>query len=128
MLRITVIGLAGAIGAFVRFQIGVYMEPLNGVFPYATCLINLIGSFFLSWFTVWSTRIARFPEWLHMGITTGFIGSFTTFSTFSVELIDLLSQQNWILAMVYGSISMFGGVLFAWLGYELALLQKYEDA
>ena len=115
------IGIAGMLGALLRYYVGIWV-PTAWIwgFPLGTLLINLVGSFLLGWFTIWSTRIPSMPPWLKTGIATGFIGSFTTFSTFSVDLLELIQRHAWIMALVYLLLSLWGGLFFSWSGYRIA--------
>ncbi|MFP3381294.1 CrcB family protein, partial [Bacillus sp. SIMBA_069] len=72
-------------------------------FPLATLLINLAGCFLLAWLTTYITRLNILPSEVITGIGTGFIGSFTTFSTFSVETVQLINHSEWSTAFLYVS-------------------------
>ncbi|MFK7696173.1 fluoride efflux transporter CrcB [Paenibacillus sp. HJGM_3] len=119
------IGLAGMCGALVRYAIGVALESANAngsaAFPLATLLINLLGSFALAWLLHAPIVNARMSERWRTTIGTGFIGAFTTFSTFSVETVALLDSHAWSLAVLYVALSVIGGLAFAWLGGRLAV-------
>ncbi|MFM1650953.1 fluoride efflux transporter CrcB [Brevibacillus sp. B_LB10_24] len=119
-----VIGLAGSIGALLRYYIGLWShEWWAGPFPLGTLVTNYIGCFVLAWF---STRVVGrpVPEWLRLGITTGLIGSFTTFSTFSVETVQLVHTGHSLTALLYVMTSLWGGLALAWLGYRSAVAKK----
>ncbi|WP_237446641.1 fluoride efflux transporter FluC [Shimazuella alba] len=90
-----VIGIAGALGVLLRYYVGIWI-PTSWIlnFPLGSLLINLVGSFFLSWFTVWSTCYSSMPTWFKTGITTGFIRSFTIFSTLQWESIQMRNEKN----------------------------------
>lgn len=122
------IGVAGMLGALLRYYVGIWI-PTTWIwgFPLGTLLINLAGSFCLSWFTVWSTRYASIPSWLKTGIATGFIGSFTTFSTFSVEVLTLVQHHAWLTAIVYVLLSAWGGFFLCWSGYRIAMYGKEKE-
>lgn len=105
-------GLAGAMGALLRHFIGVSIHAWwEDPFPLGTLLINYAGCFMLSGLV---TR-ATLPSWLERAIGIGFIGSFTTFSAFSVETIALIEQRLWLQAFMYLLLSIWGGLFFAWL-------------
>jgi len=118
-----VVGIAGMVGALLRYYVGVSIPTawLWG-FPVGTLLVNFVGSFLLSWFATWSARILSFPLWMKTGIATGFIGSFTTFSTFSVDFLKLVQRHAWPMALVYLFLSLWGGLFCSWSGYRIAKL------
>lgn len=121
-----IIGVGGIIGALLRYLVGVILvtDSFAG-FPLGTLLINLVGCFLLSWFTIWSIKKKPLPTWFRLSFTTGLIGSFTTFSTFSVELIELITNKAWVFAILYFMVSSLGGYACSLLGYYLAI-QKEE--
>ncbi len=120
-LQYLVIAVFSVLGALARQEIEILIHPLAGSgFPLATLLINLTGAFFLSWFYTLTIARSRFPQWLRTGIGTGFVGSYTTFSTFMVESETLLSHGSILVALFYLFISFVGGFALALLGVRLA--------
>jgi fluoride exporter len=107
------------LGSMLRYWIGISLFVEN-VFPYSTLACNLAGSFMLAWLTtsVFKKMIVT-PE-LMAAIGTGFVGSFTTFSTLSVETVDLFNKGHVFLGILYIIISIFGGLLFSRLGFRIA--------
>lgn len=106
------------IGALLRYIVGLFAAGLwHGVFPLATLCINLTGSFLLGWLT--KSLFKMIPERWQTGLGTGVIGAFTTFSTFSVETIELARAGHDWLAAVYVIMSSAGGLFFAYIGYRL---------
>ncbi|KXG44100.1 fluoride efflux transporter CrcB [Tepidibacillus infernus] len=119
-----VVGLAGVIGSLLRYYLGLSIHSWwITSFPLATLMINYLGSFTLGWFNERITQSYSVPEWLRLGFGTGLIGSFTTFSTFSVETMTLMNQGLWEMAFVYVLLSMVGGLLFAYFGFRVAYFQ-----
>ncbi len=86
-------------------------------FALNTIIVNLIGCFLLSTLIHLAEKSIKLDEKLHTAITTGFLGAFTTFSTFSKNLADLLYSSHFIEAGIYLSISIIGGLYFVYLGY-----------
>jgi len=122
MNSIIAVALGGAGGAVLRFLVssGVY-QWLGRGFPYGTLAVNIIGSFFIGLLTeaLILQRVAVTTEY-RMAILVGFLGAFTTFSTFSLETIYLLEQGNISKALLNVLISL-GACLFAvWIGLLLA--------
>jgi CrcB protein len=119
-MNIVVVGVAGMVGALLRYSLGLLVHGWGGgAFPMSTLLTNFIGSFALGWLTARLNRAAKVPAWVKPGIGTGLIGSFTTFSTFSVETVNLVQQQLWGNAALYVGLSLFGGLILAWAGLKL---------
>jgi fluoride exporter len=121
------IGIAGFFGAILRYSIGLFLFHESVVFPFATLSVNLIGSFLLAWFTTAIVKRFSIPDHLKAAIGTGFIGSFTTFSTLSVETVTLIQNQDLFLAFVYVFISIVGGLMMGRLGYRLVEEKQTDE-
>lgn len=112
------IGLAGILGAITRFGLSALWNPTTAsVFPLGTFICNLIGCLILGFITF--VPKLRIPARLRLPITTGFIGSFTTFSTFSYETMSMLNQGHMILAALYVMGSLWGGLGATWMGVRI---------
>jgi CrcB protein len=113
------IGLAGMVGALMRLGLGQLFQGWAGEgFPWGTLAVNGIGCLVLGWFQIWANeRLAWASPW-HGAITTGLIGSFTTFSTFSAETMALIMQGAIMRAALYVLASIWGGILLAWAGWQ----------
>jgi len=123
------VGLFGSVGALLRFLIERWTALWwSSPFPWGTLLINLSGCLVLGWFSTWTYSQTKLPAWLRLSIGTGLIGSFTTFSTFSVETLTLIQARLLGVALLYVLISMVGGIGFSWLGYQLYRLQSHRKA
>ncbi|MBO0960213.1 fluoride efflux transporter CrcB [Neobacillus sp. MM2021_6] len=118
-MKIFAVGIGGFFGAIVRFMIGHVIPPQNG-FPLGTLIINLIGCFFLAWFFTKTAKRWRMNPNLKLAIGTGFTGAFTTFSTFSVETMNLLQTHRFFIALFYVLVSVLGGIVLALLGAKVA--------
>ena len=103
------VGIAGTLGAILRYVIGLFFFT-NSSFPFVTLAINLIGSFLLAWLTASVFKKSSLPPALITAIGTGFVGSFTTFSTLSVETVTMYQKGEILLGMVYIFVSMIGGL------------------
>ena len=109
------VGIAGAIGALCRVGIG---EMFNGS-PIVTMTVNLLGTFLLCLFSADIMRQLTTDKHLQTAITTGFLGSFTTFSAFSLETVVLFQTGQVLLASLYVFVSISGGLVFGMLGFRI---------
>jgi CrcB protein len=122
------VGLAGIIGALFRYFIGIYFNQWWFYdFPLATFLTNMAGSFILGWLTTFLPRFKFIHPYMATALGTGFVGSFTTFSTFSVETVHLISVDKWGTAILYVLLSLMGGLLSSWLGYHLGTAAEKRE-
>jgi len=111
------VAVAGAAGALTRYQIGRAFGVRS--FPWATLAINLSGSLLLG--VVVSLAVKRgWPDTVTLPAAVGFLGAYTTFSTFSYESFTLLRTDRATAAVIYVVISVVGGLLAAWAGYTAA--------
>ncbi len=95
-------------------------------FPVATLTVNVTGSFLLGWFSSKFLNKDKYPDYIISMISTGLIGSYTTFSTFSIESIQLFDSNRYAAGFGYVMLSFFGGLLFVKLGLWMGLLSKKE--
>ncbi|MFS1513329.1 fluoride efflux transporter CrcB [Chengkuizengella sp. SCS-71B] len=112
------IGLAGFLGANLRFMISEFTYSSDYFFPTGTLLCNLIGCFALGWFSEYM-KTSKLSVKIKTAISTGLIGSFTTFSAFSIETISLIQDHKVFIAVIYIFVSFIGGSFFVWLGYKI---------
>ncbi len=95
------ISAAAVVGANLRYLINrIALRGLGPVFPYGTLFINIIGSFIVGLFVIWTTeRVLVDPRWRLM-VVVGFCGSFTTFSSYAFETMAYFEQGQWGLMLV----------------------------
>lgn len=110
------VGIGGIVGAIARFLLGKWItSKTTAAFPFGTWIINLTGSFILGILAVLhDSKII--PEWSWLLIGTGVLGAYTTFSTFGYETIQMLQKKETKNALIYVSMSVVSGIIFAWLG------------
>jgi CrcB protein len=109
------IGLGGVAGSLMRYGTGLLLGT-GGAFPTVTLFINCLGCFMLGAFSEWIYD-KKVPKWLKPAVETGVIGSFTTFSAFSVETMQLFMEGHIGTALTYILLSVAGGLVFAWAGH-----------
>lgn len=114
------IAIGGAAGAVLRFLMssGVYAW-LGRAFPWGTLAVNVTGSLLIGLLGVVMTERLAVPAELRLAVFVGLLGSFTTFSTFSIETLNLLEQGEIARAVLNAVLSVIVCVLAAWLGVLL---------
>jgi fluoride exporter len=121
MWTYTLIALFGVLGCWARYGMTTLVQTIYGRdFPYATLSINVGGSFLMGFLFIETLeRLTVSPE-LRTGILTGFIGGYTTFSTFEMEILLLVEQGAPIKAVLYLVLSVFLGFGAAFGGAYIA--------
>ncbi|MDQ0177622.1 fluoride efflux transporter FluC [Bacillus chungangensis] len=109
------VGAGGFAGAILRLEISQRLKSIHTFsIPFATLTVNLIGSFILGFITG-----ASVSHFILLLVGTGMLGSFTTFSTFKFESIQLLRKEKKKALFFYLILSYGGGLLFAYSGLLL---------
>ena len=121
MRKYLYIGAGGAIGAVLRYVIkGIHFDHYQEVVPLNTLMINVVGCFILAVILTLSIEILEFNPNIRLGIATGLIGAFTTFSTLCKETVELLYQGYYFSAISYVVISAFLGFMATYFGIIIA--------
>ena len=111
---------AGAVGAVLRFFVGSMCSAVFQHFPVGTFIINISGSLFLGWFIGFTRDRLAVSDTLWLAVAVGFVGAYTTFSTFMAESDSMLASGAQLKALIYligslvvGLLAVRGGL---WLG------------
>lgn len=105
----------GCLGGLSRYEL---VSLFSG--QTTTLLINLVGCFLLAFITYYIIERQVFAGWLSTGLGTGFVGAFTTFSSFCNDLDQAFINHSYLSGSLYLLLSILGGYLAAWLGFILA--------
>jgi CrcB protein len=115
------VGLAGAVGSVLRYLVSLLVPVTNAAsFPYSTFIVNMSGSFLLCFITLIFMQSPKISDSIKASITVGLLGSFTTFSTFSLETMAFIRNKLFIIAGLYAFLSLIGGLFMAYLGWVCA--------
>ena len=115
-----ILAAAGALGTLSRYGLGGLTEKVNNTgFPYGTLLINLCGCFIIGLVMQVALSTNFFSPTARTAITIGFLGAFTTFSTFSYESVKLIENNEWIPVLLNVTLNAGGGITLTLLGTAL---------
>ncbi|HLY06795.1 MAG TPA: fluoride efflux transporter CrcB [Rhizomicrobium sp.] len=113
------LGLGGALGTLARYWLsGVIANAVGQTFPWGTIIVNVTGSFVIGFFATLTAPDGRFlvSGSTRQYVMTGFCGGYTTFSSFSLQTLNLMNDREWLYAggNVLASVALC--LLFVWLG------------
>ena len=123
LTKISAVAVGGAFGAVARHLINI--SPLANTFqnfPFPTFVINVSGSFFIGFLLILLTDRFEVSEAFRMAVIVGFLGAFTTFSTFEMEIYGLMSEKSYSLSLIYAGASLVAGFAAVVVGVRLARL------
>ena len=114
------VGVAAAFGAWLRWLITYFLSTIDPSLPHGTLVVNLIGGLFIgiSFAAIQSTSIDVSEE-IKLILNVGFLGAFTTFSTYSMELLNLFLKGEIALGIFFGALNVIGALLFCFIGWYL---------
>jgi CrcB protein len=115
------IAIGGALGAIARYSVAAFVQARVPVgFPYGTFVVNMTGCFIMGVVTVLLTeRLIVHPNWRFL-IPIGFVGAYTTFSTFELDTFMAVSEQAWRAGLLNVLASVVLGYLSLWAGFVAA--------
>lgn len=117
MVTALYIALAGALGSLARYGVGAGMQRLVGArFPWGTLLINVAGSFLIGLFMAVFAARGQLDSRARLAITLGFLGGFTTYSSFALETVSLIERRQTAAAALYVGVTLATGALACWAG------------
>ncbi len=121
MVTIIAIALFGALGCLARYLLSGWVYALAGRgFPYGTLAVNVVGAFLIGLIMEFGLRTTLIPQELRVGLTIGFLGGLTTFSSFSYETFRLLEDGEFFTAAVNVLASVLVCLACTWLGIMTA--------
>ena len=116
---VLVVGLGGAVGAILRWWVGVLMSHLLAPVFLGTLVVNLVGSFLVGVLLIWFQGKLPINDVLRTGIVIGFLGGFTTYSAFSMEAVNMMMAGFYGRASAYVVVTVAVCLMGTWAGVML---------
>ena len=116
MFNIILVATGGATGAILRYILTNLSKTIFTSSIYGTLTVNIIGCFLIGYLVTSDFSKNINENFVKFFLIIGLLGSFTTFSAFSLEIVDLIISKKILVALIYISISIFVCILFAYLG------------
>ncbi|NBT55388.1 MAG: fluoride efflux transporter CrcB [Betaproteobacteria bacterium] len=121
MLAVIAICIGASLGALARWGLGLWLNPV-ALLPMGTLAANLLGGYLVGiCVAVFSALPQLDPVW-RLTLVTGFLGALTTFSSFSAEVVAMLMQQRYALALGTAALHLLGSLLLTVAGIKTASL------
>jgi len=119
LMPVILVAVGGAVGAVARFGLSGFVQGNRVGFPFGTLVVNLIGCLAMGFLARWVEVGIASPQ-LRLLLGLGFLGGFTTFSSFSFEALNLYLNHNVIGSLLYVAASMVGCLALVTFGYMIA--------
>jgi CrcB protein len=125
MLTVTAICLGACVGALSRWQLGLWLNPSitsAGLLPWGTLAANLIGGYLVGVCVGVFQQLPELDPVWRLALVTGFLGALTTFSSFSAEVVAMLQQGRFALALGTAALHLLGSLALTVLGLHTVTL------
>ncbi len=110
------VGVGAAFGAWIRWWLSVRINPVFLQLPLGTLVANLAGAYLIGVAVAFFAQQTALPPEVRLFAVTGFLGALTTFSTFSAEVVTMISGAQYAWALLTASVHLFGSLLMTGLG------------
>ena len=119
IIKILYIAIGGSIGSILRFLFSSFCKIYFPFFPIGTLAVNVLGSFFIGLFVSYLNNKEVSEIIVRYFFIIGLLGSFTTFSAFSIETLELYKQDGLSLSLLYVILSIIFSIFSAYIGFTL---------
>lgn len=110
------VGIGATLGAWLRWALGIVLNPVFPTLPLGTLAANLAGGYLMGLAMGWFSHYESLAPEIRLFVTTGFLGGLTTFSTFSAETVTLISRQQYGWAATAVVVHVAGSLIMSGLG------------
>jgi len=121
MGSVIAICIGASVGALARWGLGLWLSP-GGLIPWGTLAANLIGGYLIGVCVAVFQALPQLDPMWRLALVTGFLGALTTFSSFSAEVVAMLQQQRYTLALGTAAVHLIGSLLLTIVGIKSATL------
>lgn len=121
MTAVLAIGVGAALGAVLRWLLGLWMNAWLPEVPPGTLAANVVGGYLIGLAVVFFAQHVQVPAEWRLFVITGFLGGLTTFSTFSAEVVHLIQRHEYAWAAGAAGVHLLGSLALTGLGIALAL-------
>ncbi len=120
-MTVLYIGIAGALGSVSRYLLGSWVARLfhRNAFPLSTFAVNVLGSLLIGFLMGTFAARGEMDSRLRMALTIGFLGGFTTYSTFALETVELVEQRSLAMASLYVTLTLLSAALACFVGLSV---------
>ena len=120
MNPVIAICIGACAGAVLRWQLGMWLNHAGALMPWGTLAANLTGGYLVGLFIALLQQHPQIdPAW-RLLLVTGFLGALTTFSSFSMEVVDMLMLERWVQALMTATAHLAGSLLMTYVGLKTA--------
>jgi CrcB protein len=120
MLAVVAICLGASLGALARWGLGLWLNP-GALMPFGTLAANLVGGYLIGICVAVFQALPQIDPVWRLALVTGFLGALTTFSSFSAEVVGMLGQQRYLLALGTAGAHLLGSLLLTVAGIKSAM-------
>ena len=121
-VALAAVGLGAALGAWLRWWLGLKLNPTLPELPLGTLAANLLGGLLVGIAVTYFERHPGLPPEVRLLAITGFLGGLTTFSTFSAEVVSLLDRNEYAWAAITAGSHLFGSLMLTATGFAIVKL------
>lgn len=117
MTAFLAVGFGAAVGAWLRWGLGLWLNPAYPAVPLGTLAANIVGGYFIGLVLAWFAEHPGMPPEARLFVITGLLGGLTTFSTFSAEVVTALTRGLWLTGGLIAFLHLAGSFIATGLGF-----------
>jgi CrcB protein len=121
LLPVIAICLGASLGALSRWQLGLWLSTPGALLPWGTLAANLVGGYLIGICVAVFQHLPQLDPVWRLALVTGFLGALTTFSSFSAEVVAMLQQQRYALALGTAALHLLGSLTLTVAGIKSAM-------